>query len=90
MPYANIMRILYKKGILNEADPVSRRPDLLPINDTKLFITQESLWCYVEVLGVISNGNEPTLLSLSTEELNVDVDFLTQLKEAYSSCNYVS
>ena len=32
MPYANVMRILYKKGILNEADPVSRRPDFLQID----------------------------------------------------------
>ena len=32
MPYANEMRILYRKGILNEADPVSRRPDFLQID----------------------------------------------------------
>ena len=32
MPYANEMRILYKKGILNEADPMSRRPDFLQID----------------------------------------------------------
>ena len=32
MPYANEMRILYKKGILIEADPVSRRPDFLQID----------------------------------------------------------
>jgi hypothetical protein len=43
MPYANIMRILYTKGILNEADPVSRRPHFHPIDDDKLYKTQESL-----------------------------------------------
>jgi hypothetical protein len=32
MSYANEMRILYRKGILNEADPVSRRPDFLQID----------------------------------------------------------
>ena len=33
MPYANLMRILYKKGILNEAvDTVSRHPDFIPID----------------------------------------------------------
>ncbi len=36
MPYANIMRIIHRKGILNEADPVSRRPYFLPIDDDKL------------------------------------------------------
>ena len=40
MPYANIMRILYMKGSLNEADPVSRRPDFHPIDDEKLYNTQ--------------------------------------------------
>jgi hypothetical protein len=32
MPYANLMRIIYRKRILNEADPVSRRPDFHLIN----------------------------------------------------------
>ena len=31
MPYANYMRIVYRKGELNEADPVSRRPDFFSI-----------------------------------------------------------
>jgi len=31
MPYANYMRIVYRKGTENEADPVSRRPDFLSI-----------------------------------------------------------
>ena len=38
------------------------------------------------MLDVIYNGNDPALLALSAEELNVEVDFLTQLKKAYSSC----
>jgi hypothetical protein len=88
MPNANIMRILYKKGILNEADPVSRCPGFLPIDDDKLYNTQECLWWNGKVLDVLNNDNEPTLLALSTEILNVDVDFLHQLKEAYTSCNY--
>ena len=41
MPYANLMRILYRKEILNEADPVSRRPNFLPIGS--LYILDESL-----------------------------------------------
>ena len=90
MPYANIMRILYRKGSLNEADPVSRRPDFHPIDDDKLYNTQECLWWDGKVLNAMRSDNEPALLALSTEELNVDADFLTQLKEAYSSCNYFS
>ncbi len=42
------------------------------------------------MLDAMRSDNEPALLALSTEELNVDVDFLTQLKEAYSSCNFFS
>ncbi len=39
---------------------------------------------------VIRSDNEPAVLALSTEELNVDVNFLARLKEAYSPCNYFS
>jgi hypothetical protein len=78
------------KGILNEAEPVYRRPHFLPIDDNKLYNTQESLWWNGKVLDVIHNGNEPALLALSIEEFNVDVNFLTQLKEAYSLCSYFS
>jgi len=82
------MRIFYMKRIHNETDPLSRRPYILPIDNVKLYNTQESLWWDGELLDVINNGNEPTLLALSTKELNVDVEFLTKLKEAYSSCIY--
>jgi hypothetical protein len=82
MPYANIMRILYMKGILDEADPVSRRRDFHPIDDNQLYNTQGSLWWDGEVLDVVYNGNELALLELSKEKFNVNVDFLTQLKEA--------
>jgi hypothetical protein len=41
LSYANMMRILYNKGILNEVDPVSRRPDFLPIDN--LYKPDESL-----------------------------------------------
>jgi len=90
MHYANIVSVLYMKGILNEVAPVSRRPDFLPIDDDKLYNTQECLWWDGKVLDVLNNNNEPALLALSMEELNVDVDFLAQLKEAYTSCNYFS
>jgi hypothetical protein len=36
MPYANLMRILYTKEILNEADPVSRDPDFLPVDKMRV------------------------------------------------------
>ncbi len=41
--------------------------------------------------NIIHNGNDPALLALSTvESLNVDDDFLSQLKGAYSACNFLS
>ena len=43
MPCASTIRILYRTGILNEADLVSRCPDFHPIDDDKLYNTQESL-----------------------------------------------
>ncbi len=40
---------------------------------------------------IIYNGNDSALPALSTlESLNVDDDFLSQLKDAYSSCNFFS
>jgi hypothetical protein len=70
MPYANVMRILYRKGIHNEADPVSRRPDFFPIE--KLYSPDESLWWDGGVLDVLENdNNEPALLALTTSGLSV-------------------
>jgi hypothetical protein len=89
MPYANSMRILYMTGILNEADLVSRRPDFLPINN--MYKPDESLWWDGKVLDTDTNGNSHALLALSTlESLNVDDDFLSNLKGAYSTCDYFS
>ncbi len=89
MPYASLMRILYKKGILNEADPVSRRPDLHQ-NDN-LYMPNLSLWWDGNVPNIIYNGNDLALLALATLELlNVDDDddFLSQLKGTCSTCNF--
>ena len=89
MPYANLMRILYKKGNLNEADPVSRRPDLLPIDN--LYMPDENLLWDGKVPDIDTNGNVPALLALSTlKSLNDDDDFLSNLKGAYSNCAYFS
>ena len=57
MPYAKIMRIPYRKGILNEVDPESRRPDFFPIDDDKFYNTQECLWWDRKVLDVMNNDN---------------------------------
>jgi hypothetical protein len=57
MTYANLLRILYKKGILNEADSVSRRPDFLPIDN--MYMPYESLWWDGKVLDIDTNGNGP-------------------------------
>jgi hypothetical protein len=69
---------------------VSQRPDFLPIDDDKLYNTQDCLWRDGKVLDVLNNDKEPALLALSTEILNDVVDILAQLKEAYISCNYFS
>ena len=87
MPCANLMHILYTKGILNEADPVSRCPDFLPIDNMNK--PDESLWWDGKVYGIDTNGNGSALLVLSTlKALNVDEDFLPNLKGAYSTCAY--
>ena len=51
LSYANLMRILYMKGILNEAEPVSRRPDFLPIDN--MYMPDESLWWDEKCLTLI-------------------------------------
>ena len=87
MPDANMMRILYKKGILNEADPVSRRPHFLPI--INMYRPDESLWWDGKVPEIDTNGNGHALLALSTlESLNVADDFMSNLKRAHSTCAY--
>jgi len=83
------MRILYKKGILNEIDPVTRLPDFLPIDN--MFKPDESLWWDGKVSDIDTNGNGLALLALSTlEVLNVDDDFMSNLKGTYSTCAYFS
>ena len=43
------------------------------------------------MLNIDTNGNDPSLLALSTlESSNVDDDFLSNLKGAYSPCAYFS
>ena len=88
MPCANVMRVLYLKEIMSEADPVSRCPDLLQID---MYRPEFSLWWDGNVPAIIYNGNDPALITLTTfRSLNVDDDFLSQLKGAYYSPNYFS
>ena len=83
--YENSSRILYKKGILNEADPASRRPDFLPVDN--LYNIDESLWWDINAPKFIYNLNDLALFALSTLEalINDDDYFLSNLKGAYSS-----
>ena len=75
MPYANVMRIIYRKVILNEADPVSRRPNFILIES--MYMPGKSLVWDKTVSEISYNGNNPASLALSTFELlNVDDDFL--------------
>ena len=83
MSYVSLTCILYRKGMLNEADLVSRRPDFLPIDN--LYMLDESLWWDGKVHDIDTNGNVLALLALSTlKALNVDDDFLANLKGAYT------
>ena len=67
---------------------MSRRPNFLR-ND--LYRPEDNLWWDGNASGIIYNGNDPALLALTTfQSLNVDDDFLSQLKGAYFSCNYFS
>jgi len=90
MDYAKLTRIIYKKEILNEADPVSRRPDFLHIDN--LYMPDESLWWDGKVPYIDINCNGLALLAPSTlEAINVDDDFLSiNLKGAYYTCGYFS
>jgi len=89
MPCANLMCILYKKGILHEADLVSRHPDFLPVDNLRG--PNESLWWDGNVSHADTNDNQPALLPLSTLEVsNSNDDFLSRMKGAYSSCYYIS
>ena len=89
MPCANLMRIINRKGILNEADPVSRRPDFLPVDNLRG--PDESLWWDRNVHDIDTNGKDPSLLALSILLIfNVDDNFLSKLKGSYSFCNYLS
>ena len=65
MPYANLMRILDMKGIiLTEVDPVSRRPDLLPIDN--MYMPDESLRWDGKILDIDTKCNGHALLAIST------------------------
>jgi hypothetical protein len=89
MPYANLMRILYRKGILNEADPVSQRPVFLPFDN--MYMLDESLWWDGKVPDIDTNVNGPKFSALeSLEASNVNDDFLSNLKGACFTCAYFS
>ena len=89
MPYVNLMRIICTKGILNEADPVSRRLDFLPVEN--VYIHGKSLSWDGNMHVIIQNGNALALHELSRFELlNGDDDFLSQWKGTHSSCKYFS
>jgi hypothetical protein len=62
MPYPNLMRILYRKAILNEVGLMSRRPGFLHIDN--LYMSDESLWWDGKVPDIGTNGNGPALLAL--------------------------
>ena len=64
---------------------MSRRPNFLPVDNLRG--PDERLSRDGNAHGIDTNGSGPALLALSTLEiLNVDDDFLSKLKGAFSSC----
>ena len=58
---------IYMKGIVNDANPVSRRPNFLPVDNLRG--SDESLWWDKNVHDIDTNGNNPSFLALSTLEI---------------------
>ena len=92
MPFAHCMSISPRKGSVNEADAVSRRPNFFHPDDVHLHMPAEilALWWEGNVPDLCYQNNDTALLVLSANIVSVDDDFLTQLKSAYSSCPYFS
>jgi len=91
MHFAQCMSIIYRKGSINEANDVSRRPDFFhPDIDVHLRIPVEmlALWWEGKVHDLCYQSNDIALLVHSADIFCVDDDFLTKLKTAYSSCSY--
>jgi hypothetical protein len=77
------MSIIYRKGSINEADAVSRRPDFFyPDTDVYMHMPVEmfALWWDGKVLDSCYQSNETSLLVFSADTVSVDNDFLTKLK----------
>ena len=73
MPYAGYMKILYRKGKDNEADPVSRRPDFY------------SIWWDGEVP---KTSAEADFLALHAESISMDEVVRQQLLDGYAATQY--
>jgi hypothetical protein len=89
MPFAHCISIIYRKGSINEADAVSRRPDFfLPDTDDHMRrpIEMLALWWDGKVPDLCYQSNDIALLVISVDIVSVDDVFLIELKIAYSSC----
>jgi hypothetical protein len=87
MPFAHCMSILYRKGSVNEADVVSRRPNFSQLDDVPLRrpVDMFALGWDGKVPNLCYQSNYNVLLVLSADNVSVDDGFLTKLKMAYSS-----
>jgi hypothetical protein len=90
MPFAQNMSILYRKGSVNEADPLSRRPEFFHPDDVQLRRPAEmfALWWDANVPDLCYQNIDTILLVLSSDIVSVDDGFVIKLKSAYSSCPY--
>jgi hypothetical protein len=90
MHFAHYMSILDRKGSVNEADAVSRRPDFFHPDDVHMcrLVQMFALWWDEKVHDLCYQSNDTRLLVLSADSVSVDDGFLTKPKTAYSSCSY--
>jgi hypothetical protein len=90
MPFAQNMSIIYRKGLVNYVDVVSRRPDFIHPDDVHLRRPVEmfALWWDEKVYDLCYQSNDIALVVLSADIVSVDDDFPTKLKTAFSSCSY--
>ena len=81
MPFAHCMSILYRKESVNEAEVVSRRPDLFHPDGVHLRMPFEMFALYwgEKVPDLCYQSNDTALLVLPADTASVDGGFLTKM-----------
>ena len=75
-PFASHMEFLYRKGIANESDPLSRRADF------------HTIWGEPDVVPQSAHVDEAELLALNVDDVIVESEFKSRLITAYNNTPY--